>query len=123
MDHQATTTKEVLEKTIKHLQKNLVRNPTRKRERFLRKYGTDLPVIKAIMPFETGLAVAIEVNGGIKEIQVPLLDKIPNYKILFRNRKIKHLFHEDTLLVDIYTLGEGVLYTIELAEYIFDEML
>lgn len=114
---------ELVLKVIRSYEKGTVRPKSRKREKFIRKYGTDLPVIKAMMLTGRGLAIALNDQGNLKEVFIPLEEHIPNYMVLLNSKKLKHLFHEESLLVDVYMLGEGVLYTIELMYSLFDELL
>ena len=115
--------KEIAERIILSLEKNVIRPKERKRERFLRKYGTQLNVIKAMMLTSQGLSLALVKAEGIKEFSIPLDDKIPEYQLQLEKRKLKHIFHKETLLVDIYTKADGVVYTLEIMEYLFDELL
>lgn len=115
--------REAAKKLIRSYQKNIIRPTNRRRERFLRKYGTGIPIIKAMMLITGGLAIALDKPEGVKELHIPLVEQIPEYEVLLQKKKLKHLFHEETLLVDIYTMGDGVLYTVELIEALFDELL
>ena len=115
--------KEIAERIISSIEKHTIKSKERKRERFLRKYGTSLTVIKAMMLTSGGLSMALVKAEGMKELSIPLDDKVQDYQLLLDKRKLKHIFHEDNLSVDIYTKADGIVYTLELMEYLFDELL
>ena len=123
MEESELEIKEKVERVALIIEKRVLRPKNRKREKFLRRYGTNISVIKAMMLTSEGLTLALMKEGKLKEFHIPLDDKIQDYQLQIEKRKLKPIFHEETLLVDIYTKANGVVYTLELLEYLFEEFL
>jgi len=108
---------------VTYLIKKSQRPKIRRRERILRMYGTDIPLIKVVYLSVSGLVLVLERDHMFKDLIISLNELIPNFELLMSKKKLKHIFHEDSLVVDIYTKADGVIYTVDLMEHLFDELL